>query len=150
MYSSCIQLQWFCNKFFSFFPLSLLSCTSVPLLPSHSPGDGKTHYIKKQLAHSSASLTIAVNEAFTPLNAITKLRTLPLKQKNCAIFFNFTMLPPGVSEGKGKRERHKSTNLIVSGVSLPLSPPPFFFPSLSPSLPHRSQWIRVSKFTTSS
>ena len=61
-----------------------------------SPGNGKTHYIKQQLGHSPASLTIGVNEAFTPLKAISKLRTLPLNQKNCAIFFNFTLLPPGV------------------------------------------------------
>ena len=84
-----------CNSFFNYLN-SLLSP-----LPSTS-GDGKTHYIQQQLACSPASLTIAVNEAFTPLNAISKLRTLPLNQKNCAIFFNFTMLPPGVS-GK-KRE----------------------------------------------
>ena len=75
-----------------------LSPSSRPLFLHSLPpsGDGKTHYIKQQLAHSPASLTIAVNEAFTPLNAIYKLRALPLNQKNCAIFFNFTMLPPGV------------------------------------------------------
>ena len=65
--------------------------TSLP-----NPGDGKTHYIKQQLVVSPASVTVSVNEAFTPLNAISKLRKLPVKQKNCAIFFNFTMLPPGV------------------------------------------------------
>ena len=59
-------------------------------------GDGKTHYIKQQLAQCAAGLTVAVNEAFTPLNAINKLRTLPLNQRHCGIFFNFTMLPPGV------------------------------------------------------
>ena len=60
-------------------------------------GDGKTHYIKEQMKLSSHSLTIAVNEAFTPLNAIKKLRRLSPSQKDCAIFLNFTMLPPGVS-----------------------------------------------------
>ena len=59
-----------------------------------SAGDGKTHYIKQQLPSSPASVTIAINEAFTPLSAIKKLRDLPLTQKNCAIFFNFTTLPP--------------------------------------------------------
>ena len=43
------------------------------------------------------SVIIAVNEAFTPLKAISKLRSLPLEKKECGIFFNFTMLPPGVS-----------------------------------------------------
>ena len=87
-------------------PIILLS-SSFSLLPPVSsshfpllflPGDGKTHYIQQQLAYSPTSLTIAVNEAFTPLNVISKLRTLPLNQKNCAIFFNFTMLPPGVRD----------------------------------------------------
>ena len=67
----------------------------IPCLP---PGDGKTHYIKNQLKQSAAGLTVAVNEAFTPLNAIKKLRTLSKNQRDCAIFFNFTMLPPGVSD----------------------------------------------------
>ena len=60
-------------------------------------GDGKTHYIKEQLCSSSYSVTIAVNEAFTSLGAIQKLRMLPLTQKGCNVFLNFTMLPPGVS-----------------------------------------------------
>ena len=81
----------------SFFQLSPVN-PSFPFPPTS--GDGKTHYIQQQLAYSPASLTIAVNEAFTPLKAISKLRTLPLNQKNCAIFFNFTMLPPGVSGKK--------------------------------------------------
>ena len=59
-------------------------------------GDGKTHYIKEQLRTSPAQLTIAVNEAFTPLKAIFKLRTLPINQWGASVFFNFTMLPPGV------------------------------------------------------
>jgi hypothetical protein len=44
------------------------------------------------------SIIIAVNETFTPLKAISKLRSLPLEKKDCGIFFNFTMLPPGVSQ----------------------------------------------------
>jgi len=63
-------------------------------------GDGKTHYIQQQLASSPASLTIAINEAFTPVNAISKLRSLPFSLKDCVIFFNFTMLPPGVRKGR--------------------------------------------------
>ena len=72
-----------------------------------SLGDGKTHYIQQQLASSPASLTIAVNEAFEPLNAISKLRSLPFNHKECAIFFNFTMLPPGVRDGTCRREEGK-------------------------------------------
>ena len=60
-------------------------------------GDGKTYYIKQRLQRSPASVTISVNEAFTPVNAIEKLRTLPVNEKDCAVFFNFTLLPPGVS-----------------------------------------------------
>lgn len=59
-------------------------------------GDGKTHYIKKQLCRNSNALTIAVNEAFTPLKAIKKLQFFPMNTSNCGIFINFTMLPPGV------------------------------------------------------
>ena len=69
----------------------------LPAVCTHFSGDGKTHYIKEQLQLSTHSLTIAVNEAFTPLNAIKKLRQLQPSQRDCAIFLNFTMLPPGVS-----------------------------------------------------
>ena len=53
-------------------------------------GDGKTHYIKKQLC--DPYLIIAVNESFTVLSAVSKLRTLPPDQK-CSIFFNFSIAP---------------------------------------------------------
>ncbi len=61
-------------------------------------GDGKTHYIKEQLSSGPCTkhLTIAVNEAFTPLYAISKLRSLPLYQRDIGLYFNFTLLPPGV------------------------------------------------------
>ena len=58
-------------------------------------GDGKTHYIKRQLQQCPSSCTISVNEAFAPLGAIKKLRCLPSDKPGCAIFFNFTLLPPG-------------------------------------------------------
>ncbi len=64
---------------------------------SHDAGNGKTHYIKKQLANCSERITIAINEAFSPLGAIIKLRSLPLGKKNVGLFFNFTILPGGVS-----------------------------------------------------
>eukprot|EP00731_Ephydatia_muelleri_P026772 Em0018g872a len=57
-------------------------------------GDGKTHYIKRQLKQCPSSCTISVNEAFSPLGAIKKLRQLPSDKPECAIFFNFTLLPP--------------------------------------------------------
>ena len=63
-------------------------------------GDGKTHYIEKQLASAPQCLKIAVNEAFTPLSAIKKLCALPTDVPHCAIYFNFTMLPPGVNRGR--------------------------------------------------
>ena len=56
-------------------------------------GDGKTHYIRKELKQlNKPGLVIAVNESFTPLNAILKLRKLP-QDCTCAIFFNFTIVP---------------------------------------------------------
>ena len=63
----------------------------IQLVFGHA-GNGKTHYILKQLSQSPGPLTIAVNEAFTALSAIKKLKSLPLV-KDCAIFFNFTILP---------------------------------------------------------
>ena len=62
-----------------------------------SAGNGKTHYIKRQLTNCAEHITIAVNEAFSPLSAIEKLRSLSLHRKNIGLFFNFTILPPGVS-----------------------------------------------------
>lgn len=60
-------------------------------------GDGKTYYIEKELKNAPHSLKIAVNEAFTPLGAMKKLACeLPSDIPNCAVYFNFTMLPPGV------------------------------------------------------
>ena len=59
-------------------------------------GDGKTHYIKKQLQGAQHSLVIAVNESFSPLNAILKLRSLT-RDESCSIFFNFTIVPSIVS-----------------------------------------------------
>ncbi|KAL5475165.1 hypothetical protein EMCRGX_G027231 [Ephydatia muelleri] len=58
-------------------------------------GDGKTHYIKRQLKQCPSSCTISVNEAFAPLGAIKKLQSLPSNEPKCAIFINFTLLPPG-------------------------------------------------------
>lgn len=63
-------------------------------------GNGKTHYIRKQLASCSEHVTIAVNEVFSPLSAIIKLRSLSLYKENVGLFFNFTILPPGVREYK--------------------------------------------------
>ena len=61
-------------------------------LPFCCLGDGKTHYIKKQLVKHHKTI-IAVNEAFSVPNTISKLRMLPIEQ-NCAIHFNFTIIPP--------------------------------------------------------
>lgn len=59
-------------------------------------GSGKTHYIKRKLKKCSEHITIAINEAFTPLSAISKLRSLPLYTTNIGLHFNFTILPTGV------------------------------------------------------
>ena len=61
-------------------------------------GVGKSHYIRQQLVKSSRSVTIAVNEGFEALKTIQRLHTLPKDQPNCAIYFNFNLIPPlGVS-----------------------------------------------------
>ena len=60
-------------------------------------GDGKTHYIQKQLGPHCVVITI--NESFTPLSAILKLRSLVQdynKNLACTIFFNFTVVPSQV------------------------------------------------------
>jgi hypothetical protein len=77
-------------------------------------GDGKTHYIKKQLQRSSCSVTISVNEDFTPVGAIQKLRRLPPTQENCAVFFNFTMIPPGESVDEREGKHYKDLIKVIS------------------------------------
>ena len=73
----------------------------IQLIFGHA-GDGKTHYIRQQLHQSPARLTIAVNEAFTPLNAIKSLNTLPHNTNDCAVFFNFTLM---MYQGAGQDEK---------------------------------------------
>ena len=105
---TCVQLVYghagwlgnLCIQMKAQLPFYLLPPFSICPSSLRNPGDGKTHYIKQQLAYSPAGVTVSVNEAFTPLKAISKLRKLPVKQKNCAIFFNFTMMPPGVRKGE--------------------------------------------------
>ena len=60
-------------------------------------GNGKTHYITSQLKQCPQSLHITISETFTVLNVIKKLNSIPIDEKGCGIFFNFTLLPPGVS-----------------------------------------------------
>ena len=60
-------------------------------------GDGKTHYIWKQLNAHKQSLTVVINDSFSPYNTIVQLRQLPLERNN-VIYFSFTMLPPSVSD----------------------------------------------------
>ena len=62
-------------------------------------GTGKTHYIRDKLKNvpETHQVTIAINEAFTSVSAIERLRTLPRDARDCTIFFNFTVLPPMVS-----------------------------------------------------
>ena len=62
-------------------------------------GDGKTHYVVEKLKNipQSHQVTIAINEAFTCLTAIEKLSSLPVDERSCTVFFNFTVFPPIVS-----------------------------------------------------
>ena len=87
------------------------TCVS-PSLPPSLPllGDGKTHYIERQLAECPAQLKIAVNEAFTPLSAIKKLCQLPTETPGCGVFFNFTLLPPGV-----RLQCHRAVHYMLEG-----------------------------------
>ena len=59
-------------------------------------GVGKTHFIRKRMSELPHSVVIAMNETFSEKNAIKKLNGLPY-EKNCGIFFNFTIHDPGVS-----------------------------------------------------
>lgn len=68
------------------------------LLTFITAGCGKSHFIKQQLKKSSYSVTVAINEGFKPQKAIQRLLVLPKDERNCAIFFNFHLIPPvGVS-----------------------------------------------------
>ena len=46
----------------------------------------------------SEYLRVAVNEAFTPLTTIQKLTAMDFEDPEPAVFFNFTLLPPGVRD----------------------------------------------------
>ena len=95
---ACMQLVYGtagrCMTFF--FKIAKFSYRNAFTFPT--AGIGKTHYIRKQLANC-CSVTVAVNESFRPIKAIQRLRVLPRNEKNCAIFFNFNLIPPsGVSK----------------------------------------------------
>ena len=65
-------------------------------------GDGKSHYIRNKLQMCSFQVAIPVNESFSPLSVITRLRLLPLNTEASesevyGIFFNFTICYPNVS-----------------------------------------------------
>jgi len=87
---NCRSVYLICNS------ISLVHVLSV--LTFLTTGVGKSHYIRQQLVKSSHSVTIAFNEGFEPLKAIQRLHILPKHQENCAIYFNFNIIPPvGVS-----------------------------------------------------
>ena len=81
----------------------------IQLVYGHA-GDGKTYYIRQKLNDSPASLTVTVNEAFTPLYVINRLNKLPLNTVKCAVFFNFTLMP--YQEIHDETERGKTKELI--------------------------------------
>ncbi len=92
---SCIELVYGMPGNLSTRPLSYL----VFIICQYCVGNGKTHYIRDKLKAipENHRVTISINEAFTSVSAIERLRTLPRDARNCAIFFNFTVLPPMVS-----------------------------------------------------
>eukprot|EP00731_Ephydatia_muelleri_P036542 Em0275g1a len=67
-------------------------------------GGGKSHYIMEQLSKYSRYAVITINEAFTPLLAIEKLRSLNSSDEECSIYFNVTMLPSQESYQWFKKE----------------------------------------------
>jgi len=78
-------------------------------------GVGKSHYIRQQLVNSSCSVTIAVSEGFEPLKAIQRLNALPKHQRNCAIYFNFNLIPP-VGDSVHKEDK-KSYDTLMETIS---------------------------------
>ena len=58
-------------------------------------GDGKSHYIKKQMESvQGGKCTIAVHEAFSIAGAISKLRKMTVQQQSNCVYFNVTVSPP--------------------------------------------------------
>ena len=79
--------------------MTLLSHLLYYLISQYCLGTGKTYHIRDKMKTipENHQVTIAINEAFTTVSAIERLRTLPRDARNCAIFFNFTIFPPMVS-----------------------------------------------------
>ena len=94
---------------------NLNSYSNVKLVYGY-PGDGKTHYIRCKLRSesNSAIISISVNEAFTPLNAIKSLSKLPKNSTKCAIFFNFTIVSNYKNGVQDVEERRKLAELMDS------------------------------------
>ena len=70
-------------------------------------GDGKSHYIKKQMESVQGDkCTIAVHEAFSIRGTIHTLQQMALQQGNC-IYFNVTISPP--SEQQSVEAQHYGT-----------------------------------------
>ena len=58
-------------------------------------GDGKSHYIKKQMESvQGGKCTIAVHEAFSISGAIRKLQQMTVQQQSNCVYFNVTVSPP--------------------------------------------------------
>ena len=57
-------------------------------------GDGKTHFVQKQMMNLEMLSTVTIDESFTALEAICVLRKLyecGQHKKNVGIFFNITL-----------------------------------------------------------
>ncbi|XP_019857334.1 PREDICTED: uncharacterized protein LOC109585637 [Amphimedon queenslandica] len=82
-----------------------ISFWSQPQLVYGLQGNGKTHYIRSQL--TANNVVFAVNEMFFVGKVIDKLKLL-CDEKNCSIFFNFTLLPPGKSVAEEERKEFET------------------------------------------
>jgi len=90
--------------------------------------------------------TIVVNEAFTFANAIFKLQSLPHDEQQCGVFFNFTMVPPGVSQQLYSYTKHPAIQ-----KTLPLilySPWCEFINKCTSDIPCRKMLMKVNRNST--
>ncbi|XP_019859705.1 PREDICTED: uncharacterized protein LOC109587936, partial [Amphimedon queenslandica] len=82
-----------------------ISFWSQPQLVYGLQGNGKTHYIRSQL--TANNVVFAVNELFSVEKVIDKLKLL-CDEKDCSIFFNFTLLPPGKNVAEEERKEFEA------------------------------------------
>ena len=64
------------------------------------PGNGKSHYIKKELGHyfQDRSVIVTLNESFSQLHLIKQLQETLNNDGLMALYLNFTFIQPAVSD----------------------------------------------------